>query len=256
MSRSGPSSRVVLRPGVHVVRRGDGYLQVGVDAPHRVVVSDDPATRQLLDTLVEGGRPPAGPDSARLLTRLATADLLAVPTPARPPLRARVGVRASGIGPDRVTDLLRANGLTPAGDGERGDVVLLVAEGPLRRSAADDLLADGLPHLAVAGTGTPASWRVGPFVSPGLTACLHCVDAHESGSDPRRTLVLDQIARLPAAPVPSGDVEIGLRLAIRDLLTYAEGRCPLTWSASVDVADLTVRSWSRHPECGCAWNRL
>ena len=49
-------------------------------------------------------------------------------------------------------------------------------------------------------------------------------------------------------------------LAVRDLMAWAEGGRPASWSATVWVehgADPAPRPWSPHPHCGCGWgNRL
>ncbi len=51
-------ARPTLRPGWHVVRRDAGTLQIGIDPPHRVVLSDSPGVREVLAAL-RGGRRPA-----------------------------------------------------------------------------------------------------------------------------------------------------------------------------------------------------
>ena len=50
--------RPALRPGWHVVRRDADTLQIGIDPPHRVVLSDSPGVRAVLAAL-RGGRRPA-----------------------------------------------------------------------------------------------------------------------------------------------------------------------------------------------------
>ena len=62
-----------LRPGLHVVRRDDRHLQVGIDPPHRLVVPDDPDTRRVLEALRVGTVPTVDTGAARRLV----ADLLA-----------------------------------------------------------------------------------------------------------------------------------------------------------------------------------
>ncbi|HSV39481.1 MAG TPA: hypothetical protein VLI04_12050, partial [Nocardioidaceae bacterium] len=43
-----------LAPGLHVLRRGDGRLQVGLDRSHAVVLPDTEPVRRELDRLVAG----------------------------------------------------------------------------------------------------------------------------------------------------------------------------------------------------------
>ena len=59
-------------------------------------------------------------------------------------------------------------------------------------------LREGRAHLPLAAG--PRGWTIGPFVVPGASACLRCVDAHRGEHDPRRALVVDQLAGLPSAP--------------------------------------------------------
>ena len=97
-------------------------------------------------------------------------------------------------------------------------------------------MRDDLPHLVVRDHGPALT--VGPFVAPGLTACLRCVDAHLGDADPRRALVVEQVAtQPPLAPVATDPAlrAVALSLAVRDLVTFAEGGRPTTWSATYEV---------------------
>jgi hypothetical protein len=98
-------------------------------------------------------------------------------------------------------------------------------------------------------------------VVPGSTACLRCVDAHESQADPRLPLLLEQAADADHAPPPLDPLVVTMALtwAVRDLARYAEGDEPSTWSATVDIGASgppTLTRWLRHPDCGCAWDTL
>ena len=97
---------------------------------------------------------------------------------------------------------------------------------------------------------TATSWCVGPFVVPGATACLRCVDCHHGDADPRRGLVVEQVAT--QAPLRAGGGRTRAcgrsrcRWAVRDLVTFAEGGEPATWSATIRVTselDLAPRRW-------------
>ena len=133
---------------------------------------------------------------------------------------------------------------------------LLITHGEPLRSRVDALVRDDRTHLLV--MLLPDRVRLGPFVVPGTTACLRCLDARLAEQDPRRGLVLEQLEDRDDPPAPCDPVlaHAGLALAVRELTTYAEGDRPATWSATLTLdADLTMprREWPRHPHCGCSW---
>lgn len=283
---------LTLRPGTPVMARSPGVLQVGLDEP-AVRVPDDPAVRRVLIALARpGGIPDAGslpPTATDVLDRLAHAGLLVeVPDTELRPDPSLVTLRAQ-FGPDAVrrqasraaaTIAVRADSATttvlePLLDraGLRHVVLrpgdppgfstmahLVVTTGPLDRAVLDPLVRSSAPHLLVTGAATGR--RVGPFVQPGLTACLRCVDAHESLHDARRPLLVSQAATAAADWPPPVDPlldQVALAWAVRDLLRYLEGDEPSTWSATIDIGPLEpperVR-WGRHPDCGCAWDTI
>jgi hypothetical protein len=107
--------------------------------------------------------------------------------------------------------------------------------------------------------------ELGPFVAPGQTACLRCVDAHRGETDPRRALVLEQYAaagpRADGVPEPVDEpvFTAALAWAVRDCLSYVDGLEPTTWSRTVTFGPgmaQTAREWARHPHCGCAWSEV
>lgn len=251
-----------LRPGLVVVRRDDRHLQLGLEPPRRALLADLPEVRWLVETLQQGGSLTAAPPGAlAALAQLEAADLL-VPHPMDAPVR---GAQVKLTGPralvDAAASALRSSGLpvTPVSD-SASDVHLLLGYGALPRGLADPLVRDGIAHLAA--VLTPWGWELGPFVVPGETACLRCVDAAHSDHDPRYGVVLDQLARA-SAPLPAAAPlsTLALAWAARDLLAYRRGELPSTWSATVRLndspaEDATVRRWLRHPHCGCAWDAL
>jgi hypothetical protein len=273
--------RPVLRPGLRVFRRDDTHLQVGIDEP-RVVLPDDDGVRRLLRDLENGAglaslTPAAGLAFGRLVQaglvverteltmaarasrRVATGAVFAAHGPGATErlecrARCRVGVDAPDPWRATVADRLGVAGLVA--DEGRPTATLLVTLGEPRRSRVDALVRDDRTHLLVALL--PDRVRLGPFVVPGTTACLRCLDAHLAEHDPRRGLVLEQLEDRDDPPAPCDPVlaQAGLALAVRELTTYAEGDRPATWSASLTLgADLALprRAWSRHPHCGCSW---
>ncbi|WP_457206192.1 hypothetical protein [Nocardioides sp. P5_C9_2] len=169
-------------------------------------------------------------------------------------LSAPVPVRLETIDPwqSYVGSLAGTSGLrlTP-----RAEVVLLVTDQPADCATADPWVVASRPHLTV--VAVPDAVRIGPFVVPGLTACLRCVRASTDlrtgpvspGQPGARRLV-------PGPGVDAGLLAVALGWAARDVATWHAGGTPSTWSATVTVgADLVpeARAWQRHPHCGCSW---
>jgi hypothetical protein len=277
--------RPALRPGLPVARHDDAHLRVGVDAPHRLVVGDRPAVRRLLDALADGRPLPElegaawlvlrGLHDAGLLVDADALDRIRPDDPARAAwtqfgpaaadrLEARRGTRVGVWAPSDITHqatrLLRQAGVTVSEPGGDSDLWLVASEGELTRSALDDLVRDGTPHLVLAGG--LGSLRLGPFVLPGTTACLRCVDAGLAEDDPRRALVIEQVTLPPGVPGPPRDpalTQLAVGWAVRDLLRFIEGDRPSTWSTTIDIGPTTTPTphpWPRHPHCGCAWDQL
>ncbi|MEZ5091665.1 hypothetical protein [Nocardioides sp.] len=275
---------VALRPGVPVLRRDGGHVQLGV-GPEAVLVPVGPDATRLVGALEAGPVRWTAPDDA-LVARLWGAGLLvdaeswdddrarwpglAETAYSRAPVAAhrrlagraaaRVGVDAP-VGWQRALHALVAEaGLV---EGPAPDAVLLVTRGEPTRSRVDALAHAGLAHLVVrVGAGEV---EVGPFVVPGRTACLRCEDAHRTDLDPRWPVLLAQLTSRPArqrAAAGDADCEPVLRglawaWAVRELSTYAEGDLPATWSARVTIGpDLSLprQELLRHPHCGCAWD--
>lgn len=244
----------LLRPGLHLARRDDRHLQVGVDPPWRLVVPDEPDVVRMLADL-SAGRPtiPASPAAHRVLAALDAAGMLLDPTAATRAAAALVSVEGDDAAGAEAVRLLRTAGCEVVGP-ERASVALLIGPGERRRQDVDEHVRTGRPHLVA--TATAAGWTVGPFVVPGSTACLRCVDAHLGEHDPRRAVVVEQVAGRAHGPLDPVLVSVAAGWAVRDVLSYVEGAPPSTWSATVTIGpDLRPRhrAWSRHPHCGCSW---
>lgn len=264
-----------LRPRCPVMLRDDETVQVGLRPPLAAQLPRHPDVMELLRGLETGhaGLPRTGPATAALRA-LQAADLVVDDDEARSPAAslAQFGGAAAersdqrrghrvAIAADAHTTRLVATLLTEAGlahDDTEPTVCVVVDPGVVCRSRVDPLQRAGVPHLVV--SGTPQGHRVGPFVEPGVTACLRCVDAEESADDPRLPLLLEQAARAGDPPPPDPVLErLALAWAVRDLARWAEGDEPSTWSATVDVgptAAPAVTPRLRHPHCGCAWDAL
>ena len=243
----------LLRPGLHVVRRDDRHLQIGLDPPWRLVVPDEPDVHRLLADLAAGREPdPSTASAHRVLHDLRVAGLLRTgPAPDRV---GRVAVLGAAAAVEDATRLLAAAGVEASAAEPDPDLVLLLAAGEPRREGLDDHMRAGRPHLVV--TAGAAGYRVGPFVLPGATACLRCVDAHLGEQDPRRAVVVEQLADRPAGPDDPTLAALATAWAVRDVLRYLSGERPASWSATVELdleAEPRCRPWPRHPYCGCAW---
>jgi hypothetical protein len=154
-------------------------------------------------------------------------------------IRAQVHAPPSFL--ESITSVLALAGLRPT---PGAGVALLVADHD-DPGAADQWSVESLPHLVV--RLGPASVRVGPFVQPGVTACMRCLAA--AG--------LPATAALAAyADLDPALLMVGLGWAVRDLATWQAGQLPTTWSATLTIrADLRpeITRWPRHPHCGCSW---
>lgn len=248
-----------LAPGLHVLRRGDGRLQVGLDRGRAPLLPDTPAHRQDLARLAAGELPDvAVPTSLRPLLR--------VPPPDRAGRVAveRFGHPAGHVAADRLADLLRSCDVASAAS--TADVAVLVGAGEPPRDLTDAWAQRGTPYVVVRFVEEYAV--VGPFVAPGRTACLRCTDAHATDEDPSWPLLLDQYVAGSSRdrrdglgePVDPALAELACAWAARDVLTFLEGDRPSTWSATLRLDprlhDLQTTLWLRHPACGCTWTMV
>jgi hypothetical protein len=246
-------ARPVLRPGLHVVRRDDRHLQLGLDDPDRLVLPDQPGLLQALQALP---RLPRDPALRRVVDSLARDGWLVDGGAARPVARAPLSLMVEAPLADQVARACRVAGVDIAG-GDFGGPRLVATVGEPRRALSDDLMQHDVRHLWLAAF--PASVRVGPFVEPGRTACLRCLDAHLGERDPRRATVLHQLGELPAAhatPYDAALAMVGSGLALRELARHLDGELAALRSATLTVGSdlqVTTRAWLRHPHCGCAW---
>jgi bacteriocin biosynthesis cyclodehydratase domain-containing protein len=309
-SRRTTPRRLVLRPGVHVLRRSADELQVGLDPRRALILADRPAVRATLASLSSPGATPPEQYDAATVDLLGEAGLLVdadrllplVPTGAATEVpRADVAALAASDG-DAAARLLAARRATTvevltAGSAEAdtiaGTLIGLVtaagvrcvgAAGPVRRrpsasSAApsagvlvcvgepareelDGWMRTGRPHLLLRLSEGAAV--VGPFVIPGETACLRCLDGHHADVDPAWPLLVAQHGsaalhpRDDTVPEPVDSVlaVLAAAWAAREVVSHAEGRSPATTSTTIrldpHLTCLETRTWSRHHGCGCS----
>jgi hypothetical protein len=162
------------------------------------------------------------------------------------------------------------------GDPAEPDLVVLTSDSAPDRGAAADLTQRGTPHLALTVSETVAV--LGPFVEPGRTACVRCLDLHRTDRDPAWPLVLDRLIGIgPPSPQPlprpaSGPAAgrgpavpgcddvlttVAAAHAVLHCTTALRGGRPPSADATVEfrlpTGEPRRRSWGQHPECGCGW---
>ncbi len=260
---AGPPAAPLLAPGLRVVRRGPDRLQVGLLEGRRVLLPRTPTVERTLGLLLDRRPPDDDPGCAEVLAALDRNGCLVRTPPRRPPASTRVAVlghlEPAGL-PDAET-LLVDSGLR-VGPVQAADAVLVLGAGELDRDRLDPLIRRGTPHLVVRLLDGGAV--LGPFVVPGRTACLRCIDAHLGVHDPEHVAVTARYVRATARARADGTpdlepalVRVALAWAVRDLLAHLGGRQPSTWSGTLTWGDLpappTLVEWRRHPRCGCVW---
>lgn len=245
-----------LAAGVHVLRRGDGYVQVGLGREHAAVLPETPEVQHALHLLVRAAGTDADlPDELR--------PLLHVPPE---PVTGNVAVNGFGHASGeplrrKLRSLLRSTGLT-VGRGRVG-LTIVLGVGEPSRLEIDKLTRRGKPHLFIRYVEGTAI--VGPLVVPGKTACLRCLDADAADTDPSWPLLVEQYAAASSQdridgmtePIDPIVADLALSWAARDVLTFFEGGQASSLSATLrftrSLRDVEAAQWSPHPACGCAW---
>jgi bacteriocin biosynthesis cyclodehydratase domain-containing protein len=299
----------LLAPGTHLLRRGDGRIQLGLDpalatrlspeeadadsmsprhgspalrsrhlrarlVDQRLAAEDDTALRRALPADVEDNRWQRHTlaalfreDPALLEARLAER------TSKRFRVRGFGHPLDDGLREDLFA-LLRRSGLTPSGPKPPGPprrdqiptepVHVLLGVGEPSRELTDALMREAVSHLVVRLTEGRAV--IGPFVLPGLTPCLRCLDAHRAEDDPSWPLLVEQYSRASRRdradgvpePVDATLAASAVAWAVRELTAYAEGGTPGTLGRTVVLAarsgETETHPWWPHPQCGCGWS--
>jgi bacteriocin biosynthesis cyclodehydratase domain-containing protein len=136
-------------------------------------------------------------------------------------------------------------------------LVVLVDDDTVQTAVGSALLAEGVTHLAVVAGADHVT--VGPFVRPGRSACLHCLQLARTDRDPLWPAVAAQLdAPVPVERGEAALVQLAAGLTALQVACWAdERRTPASVGATLTVTlpdGLTTRrSWPRHPRCGCAW---
>jgi hypothetical protein len=115
------------------------------------------------------------------------------------------------------------------------------------------------PYLVV--ECTPDEVSVGPLVIPGQGACLRCIALHRTDADREWGQV--EMAHLatfqrfiPAAAIASAAASIAALQALAFIDTGAATALGRTIHLNIHDGVTRLRSWARHPLCGCGWGQM
>ena len=268
---------VRLRSGVPVVRRDARHLQVGSHPEASAVVEASPANVDVLRRLSRGLDPARlGSGSAALVAGLAAAGLVVDPAERQRRLlrREATSVEVCGSTPwrDDLAARLAEVGIDSGSDSDRGsdrgrgmgrgseapDLTVVLTAGEPDRDLADRCLhADQITLFVAAIDGRV---RLGPWVVPGRTACLQCLDAHQRERDARHPVLVEQWHTASAvAEVEPTLMSLALAWVCADVARWCHARVPTTWSSTIwldEEAPPDFASWTRHAWCGCGWAGL
>jgi hypothetical protein len=144
---------------------------------------------------------------------------------------------------------------TPLPVGERADLTVLAADGPVAEDRVTALHAADAPYLVLSLNVDHGI--VGPLVLPGLTSCLRCADHHRGDRDPAWSALSVQLGvgrrRGPTPPTAVATIVAGV--AAQQALTFLDGGEPGCIDATIELRlpdwRLRRRTWPPHPGCGC-----
>ncbi len=258
------SSRPQLAPGLRVVRRGLDHLQVGLYDGRRVVLPRTEGVLRTLAMLLERQPIEENPATAWVIEQLDRHGCLVRGNGAgRTGRKVAVLGRIAGPGLPDIEELLGAAGVVTVSEPGDADAVVAIGLGELPRERLDPLLRSSTSHVVVRLVDGGAV--IGPFVVPGKTACLRCIDAHQSVLDPHHVAVTTRYVEATARARPDGVSDlvdpalaaIALAWAVRDVVVHLDGGQPSTWSRTLLLGpDPTQRredTWLRHPMCACCF---
>jgi bacteriocin biosynthesis cyclodehydratase domain-containing protein len=135
------------------------------------------------------------------------------------------------------------------------DLAVIVGQAGLELPAG--LMSDRTPHLNA--YASEAIGVVGPFVLPGRTACLRCLDHARTDRDPAWPVILAQLAGRQPVPLAC-DAPLSAAVAAQaafQALAFIDGAA-VPGAVTNGTLELVLpawqwrrRTWSPHPACGC-----
>lgn len=248
-----------LNPRFPLVWRTPTSLQFGVDTPvvhlddvthaqeHIIAALTGGVTRPGLSLIAESA---GGTENelVDLLDRLQP--VLGKPVPVAHSTVSVIGTTSTAV---RLRTTLPACGLTVVTPDAPAELGILVCHYVVEPELFGFWLSRDIPHLPIVFSDTGV--RVGPIVEPGIGPCLYCLECHRTDADAAWPAIVSQLWGR-TSPVEGGVVSAEVvALALRFAAQRAGGApSPVAESAFLDAAtgETTRRSWSRHPECGCA----
>lgn len=242
-----------------LVWRTPTSVQVGIDAPHVVLVEVTAGVERLLAALRAGisvsgwemlarDANVSPSDAQHVLDVLAP--VMAAPAVA-PPTRALV----TGTGPlaYALAGLLQDAGALAPADDEHPALAVLVADWVIGPDDAARWLRDDVPHLPI--VSADRSITVGPLVEPGAGPCIYCVHLAHTDDDPAWPAVSAQLWGRAAPRQSQLTVLSAATFAARVVLARLRdgaGPAPRGWRISADGAAISGWTARTHSRCSCA----
>ncbi|RFA14020.1 hypothetical protein B7R22_10370 [Subtercola boreus] len=265
------SGTLRLDPRFPVVWRSPTCLQIGVDRPRAHFARVSPAEEQMIHALTRGvsveglrmigSRSHASERSvARLLARVAPALVGGAASSAEDrPLAGRTIALCGGAPARAIARLLGELGavVLPAAEigspTEPADLALIASSWFTPPPEAAVWMQRDLPHVDVVFSDTEVT--VGPFVTPGAGACLHCRERFRIDSDDSWPAIAGQLLGRPApTEVPLTIARVVPLVAsfcidsLRGGASTAEGLVLHVDAVTGEVSESRLAS---HPECAC-----
>lgn len=236
-----------LVEGAQITRLGGGTLQIYLDPARRVRVVDSPQNRELLRRLRAPGEGEIDPIN-RTLQLLREQGLVSTITSITIAEQRLVDARVFTRGLELSPTTWRSLGLRRVSRLQNANFAILIGK---TQTSSQTVTNAQIPHvLGDYPGGTP---RLGPFIVPGTTPCLACIEPQALDDDPLA-------ATTPSADPPRDDSAQGLlqSFLLQDLLTWLRGELPWTWARTIllgtNPQTSRLRDWLRHPECTCTWS--
>src|SRR5699024_10217889 len=138
----------------------------------------------------------------------------------------------------------------------RPDLVVIVDQYVAHPRLTSTFIRHDVPHLSVVLTERRSV--IGPYVVPGQSCCVRCLDLHRADHDKYWRAVATQLAALGQHHPLTEDPGLALATAStmsNQILAVLSRTTPTTRGATLEItlpeALPNVRTWPIHPHCGC-----